>query len=331
MDTGQSLGIIGLGPVGRAFAERARRLGWRVAGFDPSPVAAGVARAAGIEIRGDAAAVADSCATVLVAVFDGPQLARVADALLRARRRPRLVLSCVTSDVATVESVARRLEAAAISFVDMPVCGSARQIVTGEALAMAGAGDHAWTIARPVVAALAPEHVRVGAAGAGARAELATSLVLGLNRAALAEGLALAEALGLGGATFLDLLRRSPAYSRAVDTAGPRMLTGAFTADTRLARHREDAALILAAAAGAGLDLALERAHAALLDAAIAAGDGDLDNAAIIRIIRDRKPSSATEPETCPPSTSRRRKAASKRSRRKRPARSRKPTGRSRG
>ncbi|MBL8674101.1 MAG: NAD(P)-dependent oxidoreductase [Rhodospirillales bacterium] len=331
MDAGRSLGIIGLGLVGRAFAERARRMGWRVTGFDPSPVATGVARAAGVEIRSDAAAVADGCGTVLVAVFDGPQLVRVADALLRARRRPRLVLSCVTSDAATAESVGRRLEAAAISFVDMPLSGSSQQIAAGEALAMAGAGDHAWSVARAVVAALAPRHVRVGAAGAGARAKLATNLVLGLNRAALAEGLAFAEALGLGGATFLDLLRRSPAYSRAVDVAGPRMLTGAFTPVSRIAQHRKDVALILDAAAGAGLELTLERGHAALLDAAIAAGDGDLDNAAIIRIIRGRKPSSATEPDPCPPSTSRRRKAASKRSRRKRPARSRKPTGRSRG
>jgi 3-hydroxyisobutyrate dehydrogenase-like beta-hydroxyacid dehydrogenase len=115
-------------------------------------------------------------------------------------------------------------------------------------------------------------------------------LVLGLNRVALAEGLLFAESLGIEGARFLDLLRRSPAYSRAVDSVGPRMVAGEFTTISRLSQHHKDLRLMLDEAVRAGLDLPLVRAHAALLAEAEAQGKGELDNAAVIAALRDRKP-----------------------------------------
>jgi len=134
--------------------------------------------------------------------------------------------------------------------------------------------------------ALAGATFILGAAGSGQKAKLATNLVLGLNRAALAEGLAFAESMGLSGAGFVDLLRASPAYSRAVDAKAPRMLARDYAPESRIAQHRKDIALMLAAAARAGASLPLAATHAALLDAAIAAGDGDLDNAAVVETLR---------------------------------------------
>jgi len=135
----------------------------------------------------------------------------------------------------------------------------------------------------PVIAA---RHVRVGPAGAGQRAKLATNLVLGLNRAALAEGVAFAEAQGLDAAAFVELVRITPAYSRAVDTKSAKMLARDYAPESRITQHRKDVGLMLAAGEAAKLPLPLTAAHAALLDAAITAGDGDLDNAAIVEVWR---------------------------------------------
>ena len=49
------------------------------------------------------------------------------------------------------------------------------------------------------------------------------NLVLGLNRAALAEGLSFARATGLEPAAALDVLMAGPAYSCAMDTKGPKI------------------------------------------------------------------------------------------------------------
>jgi 3-hydroxyisobutyrate dehydrogenase-like beta-hydroxyacid dehydrogenase len=65
------------------------------------------------------------------------------------------------------------------------------------------------------------------------------------------------------------------------------MIDGRFTPpQSRIVQHRKDIALMQAEANRYGRRLPLTTAHAALLDAAIAAGDGDLDNAAVIRQLR---------------------------------------------
>ena len=75
---------------------------------------------------------------------------------------------------------------------------------------------------------LAPQRIHVGGAGMGARAKLATNLVLGLNRAVLAEGLVFAERLGIAPAAFLQLVLATPARSDAAAVKGPLMVAGDF-------------------------------------------------------------------------------------------------------
>ena len=59
--------------------------------------------------------------------------------------------------------------------------------------------------------------------------KLATNLVLGLNRAALAEGLAFARAIGLDPKLTLAVLRAGAAFSRVMETKGPKMMRGDFS------------------------------------------------------------------------------------------------------
>jgi 3-hydroxyisobutyrate dehydrogenase-like beta-hydroxyacid dehydrogenase len=120
-----------------------------------------------------------------------------------------------------------------------------------------------------------------GPAGSAAKLKLATNLVLGLNRAALIEGLAFAGALGLDPALTLQALREGLAYSRIMDSKGPKLLAGDFTPQARLGQHAKDVALMLAAASDAGLKLPLSHTHWQLLRAAMDAGWGDLDNSAL--------------------------------------------------
>lgn len=113
--------------------------------------------------------------------------------------------------------------------------------------------------------------------------KLVVNLVLGLNRAVLAEGLAFAKAQGLDPAFTLEVLRSGAAYSRAMDTKGDKMVREDFTPQARLAQHLKDVRLILAAGHECRAKLPLSGVHEQLLNALAAAGCGDLDNSAIIR------------------------------------------------
>jgi len=106
--------------------------------------------------------------------------------------------------------------------------------------------------------------------------------VLGLNRAALAEGLALAAACGIDPAAALDVLKATPAFSTAMETKGPKMIARDYQPQARLAQHAKDVALIRALAARHGQSVPLSDIHAQLLARAIELGLGDADNSAII-------------------------------------------------
>ena len=76
--------------------------------------------------------------------------------------------------------------------------------------------------------------------------KLVTNLVLGLNRAALAEGLCFARQLGLDLQQTLHLLRESMSYSRIMDTKGEKMIHQDFAPQARLSQHLKDVRLMLA-------------------------------------------------------------------------------------
>ena len=80
-----------------------------------------------------------------------------------------------------------------------------------------------------LILAIARQVFHVGPCGSGRRMKLVVNLVLGLHRAVLAEGLAFAASSGLDPAAALEALRGGPAWSRVMDTKGPKMLQRDFT------------------------------------------------------------------------------------------------------
>ena len=94
---------------------------------------------------------------------------------------------------------------------------------------MIASGDRAaFDACRDLWPVLGKHVFHVGPCGSAAKMKLVSNLVLGLNRAALAEGLALAESLGLDLPRPLEVLQQSAAYSRQMDTKGRKMIDRDF-------------------------------------------------------------------------------------------------------
>jgi 2-hydroxy-3-oxopropionate reductase len=72
---------------------------------------------------------------------------------------------------------------------------------------------------------------------------------------------------------------------------------GDFAPEARLTQHIKDVRLILAQAELGGVSLPLSTVHLELLERAEAAGLGDLDNSAIIRIIEGFKSGTTAGPQ----------------------------------
>jgi 3-hydroxyisobutyrate dehydrogenase-like beta-hydroxyacid dehydrogenase len=208
--------------------------------------------------------------------------------LTEARLRPGVVVVDVsTGSPADAEALGADLAARGVSYVDATVSGSSAQAARQELLVMAGGDSEVIAGMRDVFAAFASEVVHVGPVGAGAKMKLVTNLVLGLNRAALAEGLAFAGALGLDPSAALGVMQRSMAYSRIMDTKGRKMVERDFTPQAKVSQHLKDVRLMLEAS---DLELPLSSAHRAILEKAVKMGLGELDNSALIRTYDDKNP-----------------------------------------
>jgi 3-hydroxyisobutyrate dehydrogenase-like beta-hydroxyacid dehydrogenase len=286
------IGIVGLGLVGSALARRLVAAGYAVHGFDLRPEARAALQAGGGTPEASAAAVGARCPCVLLAVFDTDDVRSVLELLLQPGHVVRTVIDCSTGEPEALRALAASLRERGIDFIEGPLSGSSEQIAAGEATQLLGGEAEAIDRARAVLDAIAPRRVHVGGAGMAAKAKLATNLVLGLNRAVLAEGMAFAESLGIAPGAFLQLVLATPARSAAAEIKGPMMVQGRFEPQSRIRQHLKDVGLMLEAARAAGQPLPLSETHARLMRDAVAAGDGDLDNAAIIRQWRrDRGPS----------------------------------------
>jgi 3-hydroxyisobutyrate dehydrogenase-like beta-hydroxyacid dehydrogenase len=165
------------------------------------------------------------------------------------------------------------------------ISGSSVQLAAGDVLVMAGGDAAVFERCRELFAKIARDAVHTGPCGSGAKMKLVTNLVLGLNRAALAEGLVFADQLGVEGKQALDVLRRSMAYSRIMDTKGEKMLARDFTPQARLSQHLKDVRLMLAASS---IPLPLSETHRELLEKAEVLGFGEADNSAVILGIAPR-------------------------------------------
>ena len=293
MNNTTPIGLIGIGLMGMACARRMRAAGLELLGYDVDPQKLDAL----VKIGGKAATsveeIARDCHKVVLAVFNTDQVEETVAALvasLPAGKAPIIALCVSTCDPDRIAKLYARTPANKVRYVEAPVSGTSQQTEQGDALGMIGGDPAAAAAAKEVLDAICPRRHHLGAAGNGGRAKLAINLILGVNRAALAEGLVFAQKLGLDPAAFLKVARESAAQSQVMDIKGPKMISGDFTPHGFVTQSRKDFLLMLEQAKARGQGLPLAETYVSIVDGCVAAGEGALDNSAVIEEIRRRKP-----------------------------------------
>jgi len=275
------LGFIGLGLLGIELARRARIAGFEIVGYDIDDRAGGHLAALG-QRAGSASEVADKCSCLILTLPDSDISTRVVEELLPALHRGSVILDATTGDPDRMAEMGKTLSRSGVQYLDTTILGSSADVALGLGLLMVGGEERDFNRCRPVLEALAGRIFHLGPCGSGARMKLVVNLVLGLNRAALAEGLVFARATGVDPAQALEVLQSGLAYSRIMDAKGPKMLSQDFRPVARLAQHLKDVHLMMETAGRVDQPLPLTAQHARLLTAVVERGGGDLDNSAVI-------------------------------------------------
>lgn len=276
------VGLIGVGLVGSALAGRFRQAGLSVVGYDPRSEAREALAAFGGVAADSAQTVGESAPLIVLSLPDSDAVEAVIGQIESALLG-RTVVDTTTGDPDRTAVLGQRLKAVGVDYLDATIVGSSRLVREGMAAVVAGGEAEVFRRCSDLLDTFAAREFHVGPWGSGARMKLVVNLVLGLNRAVLAEGLAFAKASGFDPSLALEVLRSGAAYSRVMDAKGRKMVEGDFTPDARLSQHHKDVRLILAAAAGNGATLPLTQLHDYLLATLEERGFGDLDNSAIVR------------------------------------------------
>jgi len=285
---GQTIGLIGLGLMGKPMARNLKKAGASLVIHNRSQAVIEELKAEGMTAAKTPAAVAGRAKTVILMLPDTPAVEKVltgADGVVSGLRPGTLVIDMGTTKVTATRVFAAAVAAAGGDYVDAPVSGGTIGAEGGTLTIMAGGSDEALARAMPIFAVLGKTITHVGQVGTGQVAKAANQVIVGLTIGAVAEALTLARKAGADPARVRQALKGGFADSRILEVHGQRMVEGNFKPGGKSTIQRKDLSQALELAQELGLDMPATALCMSLYDRIIAAGHGGLDHSALIKAI----------------------------------------------
>jgi 3-hydroxyisobutyrate dehydrogenase-like beta-hydroxyacid dehydrogenase len=277
----KTIGISGLGIMGSAIGANLVR-----AGYDPLPRARrSLARAGGRAARSNTE-LARRCDAVITSLPSAAALERVASELAAGARRGLLVIESSTLPIESKERARRILAAAGATLLDCPLSGTGAQARTRDLAVYASGPRAAVRRCAAVFDGFARAHHYVGAFGAGSKMKFVANLLVAIHNVSAAEALVLAMKAGFDPALVYKVVGDGAGSSRMFQVRVPMMVAGSYAdATMKVEVWQKDMAIIADFARSLGCPTPLFLASAPIYTAALAAGRGAQDTAAVCAVM----------------------------------------------
>ncbi len=283
----ERIGFIGLGIMGKPMTRNLLKAGYSIVVYNRSQTAIDELVNAGAVAATSPQQVAAQSDVVITCLPDSPDVERVVlgeNGILSGARAGMLLIDMSTIAPATSRKLYETLKQHEIQAIDAPVSGGDIGAQQGTLSIMVGGELSAFDRARPILQAMGKNIVHIGEAGAGQVTKACNQIVVAMTVQAVAEALSLAKKSGVDAAKVREALLGGFAQSRVLEVHGKRMLESSFAPGFKLDLHRKDMNIVLQTGREVGLPLLGSAQVAALMDALIAQGKGELDNAAIVTL-----------------------------------------------
>ena len=271
-EAGRSVGVIGLGQMGRGIAANLERAGLLRAVFDIDAEACGQAGLGADVPCLPPSKLGQACDTVLFVVPASPQIESCLsgpDGLLTQRADRQVLVDLTTSYPADTLRLARLAEQAGRAYLDCGMSGGAAGADAGTLTLMAGGDIEVFERARPVLEMIAQRIFHVGPSGAGH----ALKLVL-----ATCEGCRVAERAGIDLEKAIEVFNAGNARSFITEIRFPRhILSGTFDGRSTVSNLAKDLGMAARFAGETGVPSRYGALTSALLDKAVENGMGRED------------------------------------------------------
>lgn len=253
----KTIGVVGLGNMGRGMALSLARAGFEVSGFDASAQSAAVAEAEGIRVAPTLDALA-GCDAVVLSLPTTPIVVSVLEgAGLAAMLTPgTLIIDTTSGDPEGTRALAARLQALGLRFVDAPVSGGATGARKGELTMFIGGAQADVAAATAVLAAMGSKRFHIGDVGAGDIAKIVNNLLVASHLLTASEAFRLADAAGVRTEQLIEAVNAGSGRSGVTLYNYPsRILNGGFDSGFTVQLMRKDVNLAMQLKASLGLKL----------------------------------------------------------------------------
>jgi len=285
-----SVGFIGLGIMGRPMALNLRRAGHALCVHARRADSVEPLVAAGASACTSPAEVARQAGIVFSMVADTPDVEQVIlgpNGVLEGVRPGSVVVDMSTISPFTTRDMAERLRERGAEMLDAPVSGGELGAIDGVLSIMVGGTEAAFERVLPLFEVMGRNIVHVGENGAGQVCKSCNQVVVSQTMAGVGEAMLMARASGVDPAKVRDALLGGSAYSKILEIHGQRMIDANYEPGFKASLHRKDLRIVLEAAHELGIAMPGTALVSQYLNALVGRGLGDLDSAALFRVLED--------------------------------------------
>jgi 3-hydroxyisobutyrate dehydrogenase-like beta-hydroxyacid dehydrogenase len=223
-----TVGVIGLGIMGGAFAKNLVKAGWHVVGYDTNAARRREAKRAGVEIAQNAVELAAAVPTILTSLPKPEALADTVRKIAAARLKGKLLVEMSTFKISDKEKAAAVLRKTGHQMIDCPVSGTGAQAKNRDLVFYASGDARLIAKIRPLLSAFGRGVFNVGPFGNGSRMKYVANLLVAINNVASAEAMVLGMKAGLDPRMIVDLITAGAGNSRVFELRAPMMAKGRY-------------------------------------------------------------------------------------------------------
>jgi 2-hydroxy-3-oxopropionate reductase len=284
------IGFIGLGLMGKPMALNLRKKGFDVLVHNRSRPAVEALVAAGARAAGSPAEVAHAARVIITMLPDGPDVEKVLEGnsgVFGAMQKGSVIVDSSTIAPAIARRLADRAAELGAAMLDAPVSGGEIGAIDGTLTFMVGGSGAALESVRDILGAMGkPERiVHVGESGAGQICKVCNQIVLGGTMSVVAEAIALSRKAGVDPMKVRAALMGGFAQSRVLEVHGERMITGNWKPGFKAKLFRKDFGIATRTLRDHGVPALTSAVVGQLVNAQIAAGEGEEDYSGIAKVI----------------------------------------------
>jgi 2-hydroxy-3-oxopropionate reductase len=282
-----NLGFIGLGIMGRPMAGHLMAAGHRLFVYGRNKLPQDLLQKDAVAC-GSPREVAEKSEIIFVMVSDTPDVEQVLfseNGVARGLSKGKTVIDMSSISPLATKDFAKRIESLGCFYVDAPVSGGEVGAKAATLTFMVGAREEVFERVKPLLSLMGKTITLIGGNGDGQTAKVANQIIVALNIEAVAEALLFASKAGADPAKVRQALLGGFAASRILEVHGERMMKRTFAPGFKIALHRKDLNIALSGARTLNVSLPGTALCQELFNANVAAGESQLDDSALVRVL----------------------------------------------